>query len=170
MSGGDKGNEEKWSRGEREKGGCVCCSLTGEYLSRELRKWRSKLDSGRRESQTERPASEKALRWGCARPLWGTSGQWGWSRAIRGWTLWGKIGEKIETPVRTSNTGTMDTEMHSWPLNHAGVRGANTPLPAAARTWKSSCCYLCLKNKGIDKWFTQRREAETVWTSSGLKL
>ena len=43
-------------------------------------------------------------------------------------------------------------------------------LPSTtSHSWKSVLCYLCLKNKETDKWFTQGREAETVRIESSLK-
>ena len=34
---------------------------------------------------------------------------------------------------------------------------------------KSEYCYICLKNKGTDKWLAQGQEAEMVWTELGLQ-
>lgn len=51
-----------------------------------------------------------------------------------------------------------------WLLNNRGWARSHH------HSWKSTYCYLCLKNKGIDKWLTQEQEAETVFIDSGLKL
>ena len=51
--------------------------------------------------------------------------------------------------------------MYSWPINIVGVRGTNI-----LQGQKFLYCYVCLKNKEIDKWLIQVQKAETVWTVS----
>lgn len=46
---------------------------------------------------------------------------------------------------------------YSWLLNYTEVRGAD-----ATDSWKSLYCSLYLRNKEIEKFLTQGKEAETV--------
>ena len=56
--------------------------------------------------------------------------------------------------------------LYSWPSYTLEVKGApHTRLQVK----KPEPCFLCLKNKGIDKCLTSGQEAERVWTESGLK-
>ena len=46
-----------------------------------------------------------------------------------------------------------------------GLRCPTHPPPSG----KSEYCYICLKNKGTDKWLTQGQETEVVWTGLGFQ-